>query len=151
MPRKAKAQLAALPATPAELLEQFGNGPMTAQAINAATLALKKERPPRVGKPLYAAPGAEVAQAELDAFADGPWGQNFRASAARDSVLCGFRRARKIIYTTNAIENINSQLRKIIKTRGPFQSDEAATKLIGRPCATSPRIGEVPRMTGRRP
>jgi putative transposase len=38
--------------------------------------------------------------------------------------------ARKIIYTTNAIENINSQLRKIIKTRGHFPSDEAAIKLI---------------------
>lgn len=36
----------------------------------------------------------------------------------------------KVIYTTNAIENINSQLRKIIKTRGHFPSDEAATKLI---------------------
>ncbi|ONN77718.1 transposase, partial [Burkholderia cenocepacia] len=42
MPRKPKAQPAALPAIPAELLEQFGNGPMTAEAINAATLALKK-------------------------------------------------------------------------------------------------------------
>ncbi|MDW9248619.1 transposase, Mutator family protein [Burkholderia cepacia] len=31
---------------------------------------------------------------------------------------------------TNAIENINSQLRKIIKTRGHFPSDEVATKLI---------------------
>ncbi|AQQ25386.1 TPA: hypothetical protein ACT5CR_004635 [Burkholderia cenocepacia] len=40
MPRKPKAQPAALPAIPAELLEQFGNGPMTAEAINAATLAL---------------------------------------------------------------------------------------------------------------
>uniref|UniRef100_UPI003C7A8AA9 transposase n=1 Tax=Burkholderia gladioli TaxID=28095 RepID=UPI003C7A8AA9 len=37
---------------------------------------------------------------------------------------------RKIIYTTNSIENINGQLRKIIKTRGHFPSDEAATKLI---------------------
>ncbi|VVE86035.1 transposase [Pandoraea sputorum] len=42
MPRKPKAPLADLPAIPAELLEQFGNGPMTAEAINAATLALKK-------------------------------------------------------------------------------------------------------------
>ncbi|MCO8456090.1 IS256 family transposase, partial [Burkholderia multivorans] len=42
MPRKPKAQPVALPAIPAELLEQFGNGPMTAEAINAATLALKK-------------------------------------------------------------------------------------------------------------
>ncbi|MEX6584940.1 transposase, partial [Ralstonia solanacearum] len=37
---------------------------------------------------------------------------------------------RKVIYTTNAIENINAQLRKIIKTRGHFPTDEAATKLI---------------------
>lgn len=37
---------------------------------------------------------------------------------------------RKIIYTTNAIESLHMQLRKIIKTRGHFPSDEAATKLI---------------------
>ncbi|GAB1414094.1 hypothetical protein MASR1M97_28300 [Candidatus Desulfobacillus denitrificans] len=37
---------------------------------------------------------------------------------------------RKVIYTTNAIESINARLRKIIKTRGHFPSDEAATKLI---------------------
>ncbi|WP_216090250.1 transposase, partial [Burkholderia sola] len=42
MPRKSKAQPVDLPAIPVELLEQFGNGPMTAEAINAATLALKK-------------------------------------------------------------------------------------------------------------
>ncbi|SFJ28473.1 Transposase, Mutator family [Paraburkholderia megapolitana] len=41
MPRKPKAKPADLPAIPAELLEQFG-GPMTAEAINAATMALKK-------------------------------------------------------------------------------------------------------------
>jgi len=35
-----------------------------------------------------------------------------------------------VIYTTNAIESINSQLRKIIKTRGHFPTDDAATKLI---------------------
>ena len=37
---------------------------------------------------------------------------------------------RRVIYTTNAIESVNSQLRKIIKTSGHFPSDEAATKLI---------------------
>jgi len=42
MPGKTKTKLAELPAISAELLEQFGNGPMTADAINAATLALKK-------------------------------------------------------------------------------------------------------------
>ncbi|MGU7816377.1 hypothetical protein [Burkholderia sp. AW49-1] len=38
MPRKPKAQPAALPAIPAELLEPFGNGPMTAEAINEKIL-----------------------------------------------------------------------------------------------------------------
>ena len=37
---------------------------------------------------------------------------------------------RRVIYTTNAIESVNAQLRKIIKTRGHFPSDDAATKLI---------------------
>ena len=37
---------------------------------------------------------------------------------------------RRLIYTTNAIESLHSQLRKIIKTRGHFPSDDAATKLI---------------------
>ncbi len=37
---------------------------------------------------------------------------------------------RRVIYTTNAIESINARLRKIIKTRGHFPSDEAATKLM---------------------
>jgi transposase-like protein len=35
-----------------------------------------------------------------------------------------------VIYTTNAIESLNSQLRKIIKTRGHFPSDDAASKLL---------------------
>ena len=42
MPRTPKARPAELPSIPAELLEQFGNGPMTAEAINASTLAFKK-------------------------------------------------------------------------------------------------------------
>ena len=35
-----------------------------------------------------------------------------------------------MLYTTNAIESINARLRKIIKTRGHFPSDDAASKLI---------------------
>jgi len=42
MPRKPKTKPADLPATPAGLLEQFVNGPTTAEAINAATLANTK-------------------------------------------------------------------------------------------------------------
>jgi transposase-like protein len=37
---------------------------------------------------------------------------------------------RRVIYTTNAIESVNMQLRKIIKNRGHFPNDEAAAKLI---------------------
>jgi transposase-like protein len=89
-------------------------------------------------KPIYTAASAEAAQAELDAFEQGTWGQRF------PSVVAAWRRAwdrvipffafppavRRVIYTTNAIESINAQLRKIIKTRGHFPSDDAASKLI---------------------
>lgn len=89
-------------------------------------------------KPVYTAPSAEAALAALDAFAQGQWGQKFPMVAAAwrrawDKVIPFFAFApaiRKIIYTTNAIESINAQLRKIIKTRGHFPSDDAATKLI---------------------
>lgn len=89
-------------------------------------------------KPIYTAPSAEAAQAELDSFESGPWGQKF------PTVVAAWRRAwdrvipffafpspiRRVIYTTNAIESVNARLRKIIKTRGHFPSDDAATKLI---------------------
>ena len=89
-------------------------------------------------KPIYTAANAEAAQGELDAFEQGPWGQKF------PTVVASWRRAwshvipffafppqiRRVIYTTNAIESINAQLRKIIKSRGHFPSDDAASKLI---------------------
>ena len=89
-------------------------------------------------RPIYTAASAEAAAAELDAFERGPWGQKF------PTVVAAWRRAwshvipffafppqiRRVIYTTNAIESINSQLRKIIKSRGHFPSDDAASKLI---------------------
>ena len=89
-------------------------------------------------KPIYSATSAEAAQAELDAFERGPWGQKFPTVApawrrAWDKVIPFFAfppAVRKVVYTTNAIESINARLRKIIKTRGHFPSDEAATKLI---------------------
>ena len=69
-------------------------------------------------RPIYTAPSAEAAEVELGAFEQGPWGQRFPPE-----VRC-------VIYTTNAIESVNARLRKIIKTRGHFPSDDAATKLI---------------------
>ena len=89
-------------------------------------------------KPVYAAASAEAAQAELDAFETGTWGQKFPTVTATwrrawDRVIPFFAfspAVRRVIYTTNAIESIHSRLRKIIKTRGHFPSDDAATKLI---------------------
>ena len=89
-------------------------------------------------RPIYTAPSAEAAQAELDAFERGPWGQKFPTVVgawrrAWDKVIPFFAfppALRKVVYTTNAIESINSRLRKIIKTRGHFPSDDAASKLI---------------------
>jgi len=89
-------------------------------------------------RPIYTAASAEAAQAELDAFEQGFWGCKF------PTVVAAWRRAwdrvipffafppavRRVVYTTNAIESIHSQLRKIIKTRGHFPSDDAASKLI---------------------
>ena len=89
-------------------------------------------------RPIYTAPSAEAAEAELNQFEEGPWGQKF------PTVVASWRRAwsyvipffgfppavRRVIYTTNAIESINARLRKIIKTRGHFPNDDAATKLI---------------------
>jgi transposase-like protein len=89
-------------------------------------------------KPIYQAINAEAAEQALDEFENGPWGKQY------PTVVAAWRRAwdrvipffvfppaiRKVIYTTNAIESINAQLRKIIKTRGHFPNDDAATKLI---------------------
>ena len=89
-------------------------------------------------KPIYTATSAEAAQADLDAFEQGLWGQKFPTVVAAwrrawDKVIPFFAlpsHIRRVIYTTNAIESVNAQLRKIIKTRGHFPSDEAASKLI---------------------
>jgi transposase-like protein len=89
-------------------------------------------------RPIYGAPSAEAAEAELAAFERGPWGQKFPTVVAAwrrawDKVIPFFafpRAVRRVIYTTNAIESINARLRKIIKTRGHFPSDDAASKLI---------------------
>ncbi len=44
--------------------------------------------------------------------------------------LTAHKRLTKVIYTTNAIESINMSLRKVIKTRASFPTDEAVTKLF---------------------
>ena len=89
-------------------------------------------------RPIYSAPSAEAAEAELDAFEQGVLGQKYptvvgawRQAWERVIPFFAFPPAvRKVIYTTNAIESINARLRKIIKTRGHFPNDDAASKLI---------------------
>ena len=55
---------------------------------------------------------------------------------------------RKVIYTTNAIESVNARLRKIIKARGHFPSDEADTLRAGPTgCGHRPRTSEGPMAT----
>jgi putative transposase len=99
-----------------------------------------KERKPLAKglRPIYTAPSAEAAGIALDDFERSPSGQKF------PTVVASWRRAwpqvipffafppevRRMIYTTNALESVHAQLRKIIKTRGHFPSDEAATKLM---------------------
>lgn len=89
-------------------------------------------------KAIYQAPSAAAAEAALDAFEAGPWSKRYPMIAPM------WRRAwvyvvpffvfppavRKMIYTTNAVESLNRSLRKVIKTRGSFPSDEAALKLL---------------------
>jgi putative transposase len=99
-----------------------------------------KERKPLATalRPIYTAPSAEAAAAALDAFEASSWGAKF------PTVVASWRRAwpqvipffafppdvRRLIYTTNSLESVHAQLRKIIKTRGHFPNDEAATKLL---------------------
>lgn len=88
-------------------------------------------------KPIYSADTETAAETALTAFERGlgqryPMiGKSWRANWQRVIPFLAFPRdIRKAIYTTNAIESLNFQLRKIIKTRGHFPSDEAAFKLL---------------------
>src|SRR5580698_2682793 len=74
---------------------------------------------------IYRAADAKIGQAALDAFAQSPWGEKYPAIAQSwrrnwDLVIPFFafpEGVRKIIYTTNAIEALNSKLRRAIRTR----------------------------------
>jgi putative transposase len=89
-------------------------------------------------KPIYKAPTADAALLALDDFEAGPWGKKYPAIAPLwrrqwDQVIPFFAfpaEVRRIIYTTNAIESLNSTLRTAIRSRGHFPNDEAATKLL---------------------
>jgi putative transposase len=99
-----------------------------------------KDRKPVVPalRMIYRAKDAEAGKAALDAFEAGFWGQKYPAIAQAwrrnwDRVIPFFafpEAVRKIIYTTNSIEALNAKLRRAVRIRGHFPTDEAATKLI---------------------
>lgn len=88
-------------------------------------------------RPIYNAPNAEAAEAELDRF-DNEWGARYPATVRvwRDAwenvipFLALPEELRRAVYTTNTIEGLHRQVRKAIKTRGHFPDQQAATKLI---------------------
>jgi transposase-like protein len=89
-------------------------------------------------KPVYQAAPSDVAELALREFEQSAWGIKFPTIVAMwqrqwQQVIPFFAyppEVRKIIYTTNAIESLHMQLRKIVKNRGHFPSDEAASKLL---------------------
>ena len=88
-------------------------------------------------KLIYGAPSEQAARDALDAWTDSDVGRQCSAikrqwDAAWEQVTPFFAfqpEVRKVIYTSNMIESINYQLRKISKTRGHFPNDEALVKL----------------------
>jgi putative transposase len=88
-------------------------------------------------KPIYRAATLEAAEDAMDDF-ELEWGDKYPAIVAlwrgnweRFTPFLAFDPAiRKIIYTTNAIESLNYQLRKVTKTRGHFPTDDAVLKIL---------------------
>ena len=89
-------------------------------------------------RPIYTAPTVDAAETELLAFAESDLGKRYPATVAtwenawqRFIPFLAFPpELRRIIYTTNSVESLNYQLRKIIKNRGHFPNDDAAIKLL---------------------
>jgi len=89
-------------------------------------------------KAVYRAVDAATAAVALTEFEEGPWGVKYPAITAAwrrnwTEVIPFFAyplEVRRMIYTTNAIESLNSTIRRSVRARGHFPSDEAALKLI---------------------
>ncbi len=88
-------------------------------------------------KEIYAAVSETEAEAALESF-ENEWDKKYPAIAKSwknnwNEVTPFFKfpdDIRRAIYTTNAIESLNSSLRKLLKNRGPFPSDDAVYKLF---------------------
>ncbi len=88
-------------------------------------------------KPIYRAMTEEDAKVQLDSFIQ-HWGDKYKAIGKLwkenwERIIPFFAfpaEVRKVIYTTNAVESLHMSLRKVIKNRGSFPSEEAALKLL---------------------
>jgi putative transposase len=89
-------------------------------------------------KHIYRAKDADAGKAALEDFAEGQWGRKYPAISQSwrrnwPEVVPFFAfpdDVRRIIYTTNAIESLNAKLRRAVRSRGHFPTDEAALKLL---------------------
>jgi len=89
-------------------------------------------------KQIYKAKDADDGKAALDAFDKSPWGnkypaiaQSWRRNWAEVIPFFAFQDdVRRIIYTTNSIESLNAKLRRAVRTRGHFPTDDSALKLL---------------------
>jgi putative transposase len=87
---------------------------------------------------IYTAPTAEAAFDALAAFSASPCGRKYPQAAkvfedawdAFTPFLAFSPAVRKLLYTTNSIESLNYQLRKVTKARGHFPTDDAVVKLL---------------------
>ena len=118
----------------------FFNSPIVHLLRHSLDFTAYKDRKPVATalKDIYRAPDAVAAEKALAAFEAGEWGRRYAAIGQ------SWRRAwsevvpfyafpedvRKIVYTTNAIEALNSKLRRAVRARGHFPTDDAALKLL---------------------
>jgi transposase-like protein len=107
---------------------------------NSLAFCAWKDRKAMAGalKTIYQAPNADAAHEALLAFGESDWGRKFPSIVKSwqrhwEEVIPFFAyppEVRRILYTTNAIESLHMRLRKTMKSRGQFPSDDAALKLI---------------------
>ena len=90
-------------------------------------------------KTIYRAPTRAAAEETLDSFEAGPWGEKYpaivrswRSAWERVAPFFAFSQPiRRAVYTTNALESLNSTVRRAVRIRGHFPNDRAATWLGG--------------------
>ena len=109
------------------------------QVRNATKFVSYKDRRPFCAamRPIYTAPNVEAAELALDRF-EQAWGVRYPMSVASwrrnwDGLTAFFKypvEFRRLIYTTNAIESLHSQMRKNIATRKVFPNDDSVIKIL---------------------